>query len=72
MVDITPLLTSNELYSQEVLLDFENEKYVVSYPLPGQDLASFLAPAVVEFLSTGNEPQLLTLGPIYLLLNMTI
>ena len=65
------LLTSNELYSQEVL-DFENEKYAVSYPLPGQDLASSLAPAVVEFLSTGNETQLLTLGPIYLLLNMTI
>lgn len=45
---------------------------MVSYPLPGQDLASSLTPAVVEFLSTGNETQLLTLGPIYLLLNMTI
>ena len=29
------LLTSNELYSQEVL-DFENEKYAVSYPLPDE------------------------------------
>ena len=57
---------------QEQRHDFENEKYAVSYPLPGQDLASSLAPAVVEFLSTGNETQLLTLGPIYLLLNMTI
>ena len=72
VADITPLLTSNELYSQEGLLDFENERYVVSSPLLGQDLASSLTPAVVEFLSTGNEPQLLTLGPIYPLLNMTI
>ena len=30
-LDITPLLTSMELSSRQGLLDFENEKYVVSY-----------------------------------------
>ena len=30
-LDVTPFLTSKELYSPEGLLDFENEKYVVFY-----------------------------------------
>ena len=70
-LDIIPLLTSKELSSREGLLDFKNEKYVVSYLLSGQGPASSLnRPAVdiLEFLFTGNELQLLTLGgPIYLL-----
>ena len=52
------------------LLDFGNEEYVVSYLLSGQGPASSLdCPTIdiVEFLSTGNELKLLTLGPIYLL-----
>ena len=52
------------------LLDFENEEYVVFYLLSGQGPASSLDCPVIdilEFLSTGNELQLLTLGPIYLL-----
>ena len=53
--------------SREGLLDFKNEEYVVSYPLSGQGSASSLALAVMEFLSPGNELELLTLGPIYLL-----
>ena len=68
VASIAPLLTSKELSSWEGFLDFENEKYVASYLLSGQGLASSLdCPAVLEFLSTGNELQLLNLGPIYLL-----
>ena len=64
-------LTSKELSSWEGFLDFENEKYLVSYLLSGQGPASSMdCPAIdmLEFLSTGNELKLLTLGrPIYLL-----
>ena len=37
-----PFLTSKELSSREGFLDFENEKYVVSYLLSGQGAASSL------------------------------
>ena len=53
-----PFLTSKELPSRECLLDFQNEKYVVSYLLSGQGPASSLdCPAflVLEYRSTGNE-----------------
>ena len=64
-LDITPLLTSKELSSQKDLLDFENEKYVVSYLLsmwgPASSLDS-VAIDILEFLSTENEVKLLTLG----------
>ena len=53
-----PFLTSKELPSREGLLDFKNEKYVVSYLLSGQGAASSLnCPAilVLENQSTGNE-----------------
>ena len=64
-LSITPLLTSKEPSSWEGILDFETEKCVVSSPLSGQGLASFLNYLVIdilEFLSTGNEFKLLTLG----------
>ena len=71
-LDITLLLTSEELSSQEGLPDFENEKYVVSYLLFGQSFIFYLGRAWpplsidMEFLSNGNELRLLTLaGPIY-------
>ena len=65
-LDITLLLTSEELSSQEGLPDFENEKYVVSYLLFGQSLASSLHCPGVS--ATGNELKSLTLvGPICLL-----
>ena len=52
------------------LLDFENGEYVVFYSLSGRGPASSLdCPAIdiLAFPSTGNELQLLTLGPIHLL-----
>ena len=65
-----PFLTSKELSSREDFLDFENEKYAVSYPLSGWGPASSLdslAIDILEFLSTENEIKLLTLrGSIYL------
>ena len=54
-----------ELSSGEGFLDFKNEKYVVSYLLSGQGPASPLdcpATDILEFLSTGNELKLLSLG----------
>ena len=66
-LDITPLWTSKELYHREGFFEFENEKYVISSLLPGEGPASSLAPSILKFLSTGNEFQLLTLGPIYFL-----
>ena len=62
---ITPLLTSKKLSSWEGVLDFETEKCVVFSPLSGQGSASSLNYPVIdilEFLSTGNEVKLLTLG----------
>ena len=56
---------SKELSSGEGFLDFKNEKYVVSYLLSGQGPASPLdcpATDILEFLSTGNELKLLSLG----------
>ena len=56
----TPLLTSKEFSSQEVSLDFENEKCVVSFSWSGPSL---LGPTgILEFLSTGEEIKLLSLG----------
>ena len=57
-------LTSKELSNWEGFLDFENEKYLVSYLLSGQGLASSLSPAIfiLKYRSTGKELQLLTLG----------
>ena len=63
-LDTTPFLTSKGLSSQEGLLDFKNEKYVVLYLLSGQGPASSLnCPAIfiLEFPSTGNELQLFTM-----------
>ena len=60
-IDSTPLLTSKELSCQEDHLDFENQKYVVSYW--GQGPAFSLdcpATDILKFLSTGNELKLLT------------
>ena len=57
-------MISKELSQQEGFLDFENEKCVVSYLLSRQGSASSLdctATDVSEFLSTGNEFQLLSL-----------
>ena len=57
------LLTSKELSSWEGLLDFKNEKYVVSYLLSGQGPASSFdchAVDMLELLSTGNELRLLS------------
>ena len=39
-LDITYLLTSKKLFSWEGLLDLDNEEYMVSYLLSGQDTAS--------------------------------
>ena len=64
---VTPLLMSKEL-SSEGFLDFKNEKYVVSYLLSGQGPASPLdcpATDILEFLSTGNELKLLSLGRVW-------
>ena len=52
--------------SWEGLLDFENEEYVVFYLLWGR-AQLLLPPASLEYLSTGDELQLLSLRPIYLL-----
>ena len=49
--------------SREGLLDLTNEKYVVSYLGRAQLLLLF----ILEFLSSGDKLQLLSLGPIYLL-----
>ena len=62
---ITPLLMSKELPNGEGFLDFKYEKYVVPYLLSGQGPASPLdcpATDISEFLSTGNELKLLSLG----------
>ena len=62
---IIPLLTSKELSSQQGLLDFKNERYVVSYFLSWYSpISSLDCPAIdiLEFLSTGNELQLFTQG----------
>ena len=50
------------MYSWECLLDLEKEKYVVSH-LGRAQLLLF----ILEYLSTGDELQLFSLGPIYLL-----
>ena len=52
-----PFVTSQELSGPEGLLDFKNEKYVVSYLLSGQGPASSLdCPVLIlEYWSTGNE-----------------
>ena len=58
-------LTSKELSSWEGFLDFENEKYLVSYLLSGQGPASSPSGPTIdisEFLFTGNELKPLTLG----------
>ena len=55
--------------SQEGLLDFETEKYVVFLPFIWAGSSSFLDPAVTGFLSTGNTLQGLALGPTHLLPN---
>ena len=63
-LDTIPLLTSKKLSSQECLPNFKNEKYVVSYLSRAWPLS-----IVLEFLSIGNELNLLTLeGPICFLL----
>ena len=49
--------------SWEGLLDLENEEYVVSCLGTAQLLLLF----ILEYLSTGDKLQLLSLGPIYLL-----
>ena len=64
-LDITALLTCKEISSREGLLDFENEKYVVSYLLCGQGPASSLnCPAILilEYQSTGNESPIAYAG----------
>ena len=64
-LDITPLLSSKELSSQEDLLNLENEKYVVSPLLSGKGPVSSLdcpASDILEFLSIGNELQMISLG----------
>ena len=50
------------MYSWECLLDLEKEKYVVSH-LGRAQLLLF----ILEYLSTGDDLQLFSLGPIYLL-----
>ena len=50
------------MYIWECLLDLENEKYVVSH-LGRAQLLLF----ILEYLSTGDELQLFSLGPIYFL-----
>ena len=54
---ITPLLTFKELSSQEGLLNFKNEKCVVSYLYMGRAQPSLfiLLIDISEFLSTGNK-----------------
>ena len=55
------LFDLKELSSWEGFLDFENEKYVVSYPVSGQGPASSLnCPAIVilEYWSTGNKSSI--------------
>ena len=56
--------SSKELSSQEGLLNVKNEKCVVSYLYIGRAQPSLfvLLIDILEFLSTGNELQLLTLG----------
>ena len=56
-LSITPLLTSKELSSQEGLLNFKNEKCVVSYLYMGRAQPSLfvLLIDILEFLSTGNK-----------------
>ena len=49
------------MYSWECLLDLENEKYEVFHLGRAQLLL------ILEYLSTGDELQLFSLGPIYLL-----
>ena len=44
---ITSLLTSKELSRWEGFLDFENEKYVVSYLLSGQGPGLSLSPVLL-------------------------
>ena len=59
--------------SQEDLLT-ENEKYVVSYLLSGQGPASPLdcpATDILEFLSTGNELKLLSLGRVVVVVGLS-
>lgn len=57
----TPLLTSKEFSSQEVFLDFENEKRVVSsFSWPGSSLLG--SSDILEFLPTWEELKLLSLG----------
>ena len=55
------------MYSQEGLLDLEDEKYVVSLSLIWAGLSSSLTPAILEYLSTGDRLQWLSLRPMYLL-----
>ena len=52
--------------NQEGLLDLENQKDVVSY----LGRAPLLLLFILEYLSTGDKLQLLSLGPIYLLLRL--
>ena len=57
----TPLLTSKEFSSQEVFLDFQNEKCVVSsFSWPGHSLLG--STDILELQSTGEELKLLSLG----------
>lgn len=56
-LDITYLLTSKKLFSWEGLLDLDNEEYMVSYLLSGQDTASPIF--ILEYWSIWNELQLL-------------
>ena len=65
---------SKELSSGEGFLDFKNEKYVVSYLLSGQGPASPLdcpATDILEFLSTGNELKLLSLGRVVVVVGLS-
>ena len=58
------------MHSWEGLLDFENEKYVVSFIWAGLSLSYYpVIIFILEYLSTGDKLQLLSLGPIYLLLH---
>ena len=56
-LSITSILTSKELSSQEGLLNFKNEKCVVSYLYMGRAQPSLfvLLMDILEFLSTGNK-----------------
>ena len=69
-LDITPLWTSKDLSSQEDVLNLENKKYVVSLLLSEQGPVSSLdcsASDTLEFLSTGNQLQMLSLVGAHLL-----